>query len=105
MINIRNIYNYEIELIDNTIITNHNNFNPDDVIRVSFIPTIIALPRHDLIFEGFKFKKRFCRVIMGWDSIVRESTHCVITDKFRFYLRSSNGQCLVTHKDYELKWG
>jgi len=101
MTKIRDIYTYEIELRDETIITNHNNFNKNDVIRVSFIPSFIVLPRHDLIFEGFTFEKRFCRVTMGWDSVLKEALHCVITDKFRFYLRSTNGQCLITHKDYE----
>lgn len=103
MVNIRNIYSYEIELNNGDIITNHNNFNPEDVIRVSFIPTIFSFPRHDIILNGFKFEKRFCRVSMGWNSIVKECLHCLITDKFRFYLRSTNGQCLITHKDYELK--
>ena len=103
MINIRTLYSYEIELRDGTVITNHNNFNTEEVVRVSFIPFISSFPRHDLIFEGFKFKKRFCRVTMRWDSIVKECLHCVVTDKFRFYLRSTNGQCLITHKDYELK--
>lgn len=96
-------YKYEVELKDGTIITDHNNFNPEEVVRLSFIPNILLLPRHDIIFYGFKFVKRFNRITMGWDSNVKECLLCLVTDKFRLYVKSSNGACLTTHKDYELK--
>ena len=97
------IYNYkwEIELTDKTIITKGNDFNFDDVVRLSYIPNRLLLPRHDLVFTDFKLKKRFCRGMMGWNGIMKEYLHCVITDKFRFYLKSSNGQVLITEKHYD----
>ena len=52
---LKKIYTYEIELIDGTIITNHNSFKPEDAVRISFISPIF--PRHDIIFSGFKFIK------------------------------------------------
>lgn len=100
---LRDSYKYEIEIEDGTIIIDHNNFDKNKVIRVSYLPSIVLLPRHDIIFKGFKFKKRFSRVTMGWNSIVKECLHCVVTDRFRVYLRSTNGQIMIVHKDYELK--
>lgn len=99
---VKNNYKYEIELKDGTIVTNHNNFKPEDVVRISFIPDLFLLPRHDIIFKGFTFVKRFDRVSMQWDSKIKERLLCVITDKFRIYIKSSNGQSLIVHRDYEL---
>lgn len=98
--NITNAYDYEIELRDGKIITKSNKFNPDEVVRVSYKSNFF--PRHDIIFTDFKFVKRFSRSFMDITSKVKERLHCVITDKFRFYLKSSNGTVLVTEKDYEL---
>ena len=97
---LKTTYTYEIELKDGTIITDHNNFKPEDVVRVSFISLIF--PRHDIIFTDFKFIKRFSRIFMGINSKITNVLHCVITDKFRFYLKSSNGSVLITEKDYDL---
>ena len=101
--NIKERYKWEIELIDKSIITNHNKFNFNDVVRCSYIPIFALFSRHDIIFTDFKFKKRFARGFMGWNSIIREYLHCVITDKFRFYLKSSNGSVIITEKDYEMR--
>lgn len=100
---IKEVYNWEIELIDKTIITEGNKFDFDKVVRCSYIPTIKLFPRHDIIFTDFKFKKRFARAFMGWNSIVREYLHCVITDKFRVYIKSTNGSCIIVPKDYEMR--
>ena len=103
--NIKERYKWEIELKDGTIIKEGKkyNFKFDDVVRCSYIPTFALFPRHDIIFTDFKFKKRFARGFMGWNSIIREFLHCVITDKFRFYLKSSNGSVIITEKDYEMR--
>ena len=100
--NVKNVYKWEIELKDGIIITDGNKFKFDDVIRCSFIPKIRLFPRHDIIFNGFKFKKRFCRGFMGLSKGMKEYLHCVITDKFRMYIKSSNGQCIITPHDYEM---
>lgn len=99
---IKDNYTWEIQLKNDVIITKGNNFNINDVVRVSFIPQRILLPRHDLVISDFKFKKRFCRGIMNWSSVLKEYLHCVVTDNFRFYLMSSNGQSLITDSNYEL---
>lgn len=100
---IKTIYNWEVELLNGTIVNDGNKFNFDKVIRCSYIPTIKLFPRHDIIFSDFKFKKRFARGFMGWDSLMKEYLHCVITDKFRIYIKSTNGSCIVTPKDYEMR--
>uniref|UniRef100_A0A6M3KGM1 Uncharacterized protein n=1 Tax=viral metagenome TaxID=1070528 RepID=A0A6M3KGM1_9ZZZZ len=99
---IKNMYSWEIELSDDIVITEGNNFDFNKVIRVSYIPKLIILPRHDIILVNFKFKKRFARAFMNFKSIVYEYLHCVVTDKFRFYLFSSSGKTLVTDANYEL---
>jgi len=100
---IKKVYSWEIELIDKTIITGGNKFDFDKVIRCSYIPTIKLFPRHDIVFVDFKFKKRFARAFMGWDSLIKEYLHCIITDKFRVYIKSTNGSCIITPKDYEMR--
>ena len=99
---ISELYTYEIELKDGTVITKGNEFEPSDVVRVSFIPDTTFLPRHDVIFADFKFVKRFQRTFLKPTTGIQESLHCVVTDRFRMYLFSSSGQTLITNKDYEL---
>jgi len=98
----KEFYNYEIELSDGSIITDHNNFDFNKVVRISYIPTIGLLPRHDIIFNGFKFKKRFSRGFVGLSKGMREYLHCVVTNKFRMYIKSSTGQVIITPYDYEM---
>ena len=97
-----NRYRYEIELKDGTIVTNHNNFNPEDVVRISYIPAMPLFPRHDVILPGLKFKKRFGRGFLKLEHGMKEYLHCAVTDAFRFYLKSSNGQCIITEPNYEM---
>ena len=52
----KNNYKWEIELSDGTIVDDGDNFTPSEVRRVSFIPTRLLLPRHDLIFLKADFK-------------------------------------------------
>jgi len=103
MLNVKKRYTWEIELIDGTIINDGNKFDFNKVIRCSYIPSIKLFPRHDIIFTDFKFKKRFARAFMGWNSIIREYLHCVITDKFRIYIKSTNGSCIITPQNYEMR--
>ena len=100
MTNIQEIYTYEIELNDGSIMKSGN--VTGNVARVSFIPKLSVFPRHDIIFTDFKFKKRFQRTFIKPTTGIKESLHCVITDKFRFYLFSSSGRTLITDKDYDL---
>jgi hypothetical protein len=101
--NIKEVYDWEIELIDGTIINEGNKFDFNKVVRCSYIPTIKLFPRHDIIFTDFKLKKRFARAFMGWNSMVREYLHCAITNKFRVYIKSTNGSCIITPKNYSMR--
>jgi len=100
--NITNNYKWEIQLKNNEIYTVGNEFDHNNVVRVSFVPSRLLLPRHDLILTDFKFKKRFCRGMIKQQMGMKEYLHCVVTDAFRFYLKSSNGQILITDSTYEL---
>jgi len=97
------MYEYEIETSDGKTHRKTNQFNPSEVIRISYIPNTAILPRHDLIFlnSEFRYVKRFARCMMTDSNFIKEYLHCVVTDKFRFYLYS-NGRTLITEKDYEL---
>lgn len=97
----QNRYNWEVELSDGTILSKGSNFDKE-VIRFSLIPNHLLLPRHDIIFTDFKFVKRFVRNFMSYGTGIKDCIHCIVTDKFRYYIRYSNGQCLIVDKDYEL---
>ena len=95
-------YSWEIELNNNKIITEGNNFDPLSVVRFSFVPNNILFPRHDLVFiNGINFEKRFTRNFMKIEKGFIECVHIVITNKFRFHLFSSVGRTLITEKNYE----
>jgi hypothetical protein len=102
MLDLKEIYEYEVETSDGTIYKKTNKFNPSNVVRISYIPKLSLLPRHDIIFIGFKLKKRFSRAFMNYDSSVREYIHCIVADTFRMYLFSSSGKVLITDSNYEL---
>ena len=98
----KDFYSFEIELKDGTTITSGNDYLPESVVRVSLIPQITILPRHDIIFTDFKFVKRFGRGFLKQGTGMKEYLQCIITTQFRFYLKSSNGAVLITEQNYEL---
>lgn len=99
---IKELYSWEIELKNGKIVTSGNKFDNDMVVRVSFIPKIKLLPRHDVIFTDFMFEKLFMRTFMTNQNRVFECLHCLVTNRFRMYLKSTNGQCIITSKTYDL---
>lgn len=99
---IKDMYSFEIELDDGTTITRGDNFDKDKVVRISYIPTIDLVPRHDIIFDGFNLEKRFSRTFFKTSTGLKERLHIIITDKFRMYIFSKSGKVLITDKDYEL---
>jgi len=99
---LKDFYSFEIELKDGTTITSGNDYLPESVVRVSLIPQITILPRHDIIFTDFKFVKRFGRGFLKQGTGMKEYLQCIITTQFRFYLKSSNGAVLITEQNYEL---
>ena len=98
----KDFYSFEIELKDGTTITSGNDYLPESVVRVSFLPIDVILPRHDIIFTDFKFVKRFGRGFLKQGTGIKEYLQCVVTNEFRFYLKSSNGAVLITEQNYEL---
>jgi len=81
--------------------------NPDDVVRVSLIPRLSVLPRHDVVIDrsaGEKFIKRFGRgfIKQAEDGLkLREYVNCIMTNRYRFWV-FSDGRCLITKNDYEV---
>jgi len=102
MASIKDYYTWEIELKSGAIIKNGNNFRPEDVRRISYIPGIILRPCYDIVFLDIAFVKRFSRAFMKTETGYFEYLHVLVTDKFRFYLFSSTGRVLITDKNYEL---
>lgn len=100
---IEELYSYEIELRDGRIIIDKNDFKPEEVVRITYKPKSKVLPSHTLIFyKDYRYVKRFSRTFMKQGRGVFERVHCVITDKFRFYLFSTSGKILIVDKNYEL---
>ena len=79
---------------------------PKNVVRMSFVPAIGLLPRHDVFIDianGIEFIKRFGRgfIKQGADGFkLKHYINCCVTNNFRFWV-FSNGNSMITHKDYE----
>lgn len=93
-------YAWQAEMPDGRIITKGADIS--GAVRVSIVPAGgVLLPRHDLI--GIPVVRRFCRgFVRAMGGGAKEYVHCIVTQTFRFYVRSSNGAALVTPVDYEL---
>lgn len=113
--NLNMIYSWEMETIDGIILKQYEEngienswkkLNIDEIIRISLIPCINLLPRHDVFIDinkGDKFIKRFGRgFITQKDNFeLSEYVNCIVTNKYRMYILSS-GRVILVHKDYEL---
>lgn len=100
---IKEIYSYEIELRDGRVVKDGAKFNPKEVVRITYVPKSNILPSHTLVFsKDYNFIKRFSRTFMKQGRGTIELLHCVITDKFRFYLFATSGKTLITDVNYEL---
>jgi len=110
------LYNWELEdrlgsilkqYDENGIEQSWKSIVAKDVIRVSFVPTIGLLPRHDVFIDienGIEFIRRFGRgfIKQGADGFkLTNYINCCVTNRFRFWV-FSNGNSMVTHKDYEV---
>lgn len=111
------LYKWQLELEDGSIVDQYESdsgnenstkkIDPSIVVRVSYLPVLPILPKHDIFIArnlGEKFIKRFQRGFIKQQSSgfkLNEYLHCCITNKYRFYLFSS-GNVIITHKDYEL---
>lgn len=80
--------------------------NVDEVVRVSIIPMIPMLPRHDVFIDiaaGEKFIKRYATGFLRQRHQFRlsEYVNCVVTNRYKFWVLS-DGRSMVTRNDYEL---
>lgn len=105
---IEQLYSWEMETADGQILAQYNEQGVEQswkileqhkVIRVSIIPSLPLLPRHDIfIGEGNCFVKRFGRGfkkqgIDGYET--KEYLNCIVTKQFRAWIFSS-GKVLIT---------
>jgi hypothetical protein len=78
-----------------------------EIVRISIIPRVAGLPRHDVLInqeKGEKFVRRFGRGIMKNNGgyMLSEYLHCIETNRYRFWVFSSTGQSLVTNSEFEV---
>ena len=112
---LNDLYKWQIELETGEIINQYDDdgteksskkMDPNQVIRVSYIPSLPILARHDIVIykkygEVFvrRFQRGFIRVNAGKN--LHEYLHCCVTNRYRVYV-FSNGNTMITHKGYEL---
>lgn len=110
-------YSWEIETADGDIRAQYDTDGKeqtwktmpiDRVARVSFIPAIPILPRHDVLIDienGEQFVRRFGRgfIRQGPDGLrLQEYLNCCVTNKYRIYVFST-GRVMATHQDMEIR--
>ena len=117
LMNPSTFYKWEMESSDGLILAQYDEngieqtwkkLDTEKIIRVSFIPNIPLLSRHDVFIDklsGEKFIKRFGRGFIkqkpnGFK--LSEYINCCVTNRYRFWV-FSNGYSMVTHKNYELR--
>lgn len=104
-----------METADGTVLKQFNDdgtentwksLNPDEVVRITFLPKIAILPKHDILIDinnGERFIRRFGRGFLkqkiGFN--LSEYVNCIVTNNYRFWL-FSRGNTLITRKDYEV---
>ena len=77
------------------------------IVRVTFLPRIPLLPKHSIILDlkaGEYFVKRFGRGFIKARNKYQltEYINCVETNAYRYWV-FSNGNTLVTKKDFEVR--
>jgi len=68
--------------------------------RISVIPQLKGLPKHDFDLVGEHFIRAFGRGFIRGNKLI-EYVHCIVTDKCKRWV-FSNGQLLVTRPDAEV---
>lgn len=116
--NLTDIYKWEIEIEDGTVIEQEKNkkewraylkgkFHPTELItRVSFKSQYKGYQEHSCLIDirkGQRFLKRFIRgfIKVGKNGIF-EYLHVCVTNSYRMYLFSSTGNILITDRNFEL---
>jgi len=81
---------------------------PELIVRVSLIPKVAALPRHDVLIDisnGERFVKRFGRgfIRQGADGYkLRQYLNCIRTNKYSVWV-FPEGRTMITRPDYEVR--
>lgn len=118
---IKDIYNWEIQIADGTVIKQYNKdgsgnnwkFLPDgkplllnEVVQVSFIPKSPLFPKHVCLIDiskGERFERRFARgFIKPERNGMFEYLHVCVTNRYRMYVFSTTGNVIMTRNDYEI---
>ncbi len=77
------------------------------IVRVSFIPAVNLLPKHDILLDltqGDQFVRRFGRGFMKLtnDGVrLKEYLNCCVTNKYRAWVFSS-GRMIITPPELEI---
>ncbi len=109
------IYTWELESNAGEIVAQYDEkgdeqswkkLDTESVVRISFIPKIHLLPRHDVFIDhskGEMFIRRFARGFLkqSADFNLAEYIHCCVTNRYRFWVFSS-GRSIITHNEHEL---
>ena len=113
---VNQLYHWQMETSDGVILDQYDEksneqtwkkLKPESIVRVSFLPTLQILPRHDVfidIRDGERFIKRFGRGFMknrGDGFKLKEYLNCCVTNRYRFWV-FSGGRTMVTKRDYEV---
>lgn len=110
------VYQWEIETSDGLVVRQYDEngnectwktIDTDKVARVSLIPSLPVLPRHDIFIDaakGEKFIRRFGRGFIkntetGYQ--VKEYMNCIVTNKYRLYV-FSDGRSMITNPEQEV---
>jgi len=114
--NLKNMYQWEMEDIHGTILQQYDDngneqswkqLNPDDVIRVTFKPTVPFLPMHTCVMDlgtGERFIRRFAsgfKKLTPEGIVLKQYINCAVTNRYRMYV-FADGRVLITRWDYEL---
>lgn len=110
------LYYWQMETSDGIVLSQYDEegieqswkkIKPESVVRVSFIPVLPILPRHDVfidIKDGERFIRRFGKGFIknsGDGFKLKEYLNCCVTNRYRFWV-FSNGRTMVTRRDYEV---
>ena len=111
------VYSWEMETVDGVILKQYEengkentwkNLDVSKIVRVSFIPCIPILPRHELLIDidqGDRFVRRFGRGFIKHDKAdgfgLKIYLNCIVTNRCRFYV-ISNGRAVCTHRDHDI---
>lgn len=109
-------YAWEIETSDGQVFRQYDEHGSeqtwktielDKIVRVSMMPSLSLLPRHDCFLDaskGEKFLRRFGRGFIKQATEgfrLKEYINCIVTNRYRLWVFSS-GRVIVTNNEQEV---